>query len=264
MTIACRGRSARQTPGSMIQCHSAHPEGQRERPVEVPATLLPTREVPVGKVPIPSRGEVRREEDEEKGPRHHGCADCCRSTNSSADAVDLGPAAALSCRECGRAFRARSRSSPARSVSGRSKSRTTCRPATPRSCRKRIEAGPNNIWRYAPLLPVPADVADKPNINPGFTKLVKADNLARELGVTGGLYVKDDSGNPTHSFKDRVVADRRRGRPRLRLHHPLLLLHRQPRRRRRRRRRPRRLPLLRVHPARPGAGQGRHGRGVRR
>lgn len=72
--------------------------------------------------------------------------------------------------------------------------------------RGRIEAGPANIWRYAPLLPVPADVATKPNINPGWTKLVKADNLARELGVTGGLYVKDDSGNPTHSFKDRVVA----------------------------------------------------------
>ncbi len=73
--------------------------------------------------------------------------------------------------------------------------------------RKRIEAGPANIWRYAPLLPVPADVADKPNINPGWTKLVAADNLARELGVEAGkLFVKDDSGNPTHSFKDRVVA----------------------------------------------------------
>jgi len=73
--------------------------------------------------------------------------------------------------------------------------------------RKRIEAGPANIWRYAPLLPVPADVAEKPNINPGWTKLVKADNLARALGVTPGkLFVKDDSGNPTHSFKDRVVA----------------------------------------------------------
>ncbi|ARZ68488.1 threonine synthase [Streptomyces albireticuli] len=76
----------------------------------------------------------------------------------------------------------------------------------PEALRRRIESGPQNIWRYAPLLPVPADVADKPGLNPGFTKLVKADNLARELGVTGGLYVKDDSGNPTHSFKDRVVA----------------------------------------------------------
>jgi len=68
-----------------------------------------------------------------------------------------------------------------------------------------IERGPNSIWRYAPLLPVPADVADKPNLNPGGTRLVRAENLARELGLRS-LFVKDDSGNPTHSFKDRVVA----------------------------------------------------------
>jgi threonine synthase len=68
-----------------------------------------------------------------------------------------------------------------------------------------IERGPNSIWRYAPLLPVPADVAAKPNLNPGGTRLVRAENLARELGLRS-LYVKDDSGNPTHSFKDRVVA----------------------------------------------------------
>ncbi len=68
-----------------------------------------------------------------------------------------------------------------------------------------IERGPNSIWRYAPLLPVPADVASRPNLNPGSTRLVNARNLARELGIRS-LYVKDDSGNPTHSFKDRVVA----------------------------------------------------------
>jgi threonine synthase len=72
--------------------------------------------------------------------------------------------------------------------------------------REQIEAGPNNMWRYAPLLPVAAWVADEPNLNPGFTKLIKADNLAKALGMTGTLWVKDDSGNPTHSFKDRVVA----------------------------------------------------------
>jgi threonine synthase len=68
-----------------------------------------------------------------------------------------------------------------------------------------IERGPASIWRYAPLLPVPADVADRPNLNPGWTRLVRAGNLGRELGLRS-LYVKDDSGNPTHSFKDRVVA----------------------------------------------------------
>ncbi|MDP9392906.1 MAG: threonine synthase [Actinomycetota bacterium] len=68
-----------------------------------------------------------------------------------------------------------------------------------------IAAGPRNIWRYRALLPVPEHIADIPNLEPGFTKLVRADNLARELGMRS-LWVKDDSGNPTHSFKDRVVA----------------------------------------------------------
>ena len=72
--------------------------------------------------------------------------------------------------------------------------------------RAQIEAGPASIWRYAPLLPVAPWAADEPNLAPGFTKLVEARNLARELGMTGRLWVKDDSGNPTHSFKDRVVA----------------------------------------------------------
>jgi threonine synthase len=68
-----------------------------------------------------------------------------------------------------------------------------------------IETGPASMWRYAPLLPVPPDVATRQNLSPGMTKLVKADNLARALGMKT-LWVKDDSGNPTHSFKDRVVA----------------------------------------------------------
>ncbi len=75
----------------------------------------------------------------------------------------------------------------------------------PRVTREQIEAGPKNVWRYQPLLPVPADIAESPNMEPGFTRLVRAGNLGRELGVRS-LWVKDDSGNPTHSFKDRVVA----------------------------------------------------------
>jgi threonine synthase len=71
--------------------------------------------------------------------------------------------------------------------------------------RELIESGPTSVWRYAPLLPVPVDVATKPNLNPGWTRLVPARNLARELGLRS-LHVKDDTGNPTHSFKDRVVS----------------------------------------------------------
>jgi threonine synthase len=75
----------------------------------------------------------------------------------------------------------------------------------PAVTRVEIEAGPRSIWRYAPLLPVPADIASFRSTDPGFTRLVDARNLADDLGLKQ-LWVKDDSGNPTHSFKDRVVA----------------------------------------------------------
>jgi threonine synthase len=119
--------------------------------------------------------------------------------------VDLGPAAALSCRECGERF-ALGPIFACELCFGPLEVAYDFPVGDPEGLRKKIESGPENVWRYAPLLPVPADVASKPNLNPGWTQLVKADNLARELGVTGRLYVKDDSGNPTHSFKDRVVA----------------------------------------------------------
>ncbi|WP_377270666.1 threonine synthase [Peterkaempfera sp. SMS 1(5)a] len=127
------------------------------------------------------------------------------SAADSTSTPDLGPAVALSCRECG-----------ARTPLGPNFACPECfgpleiayelPSGDPEALRRRIESGPTNIWRYAPLLPVPADVASHPGLNPGWTKLVKADNLAAELGITGGLHIKDDSGNPTHSFKDRVVA----------------------------------------------------------
>ncbi|MGH3696524.1 MAG: threonine synthase [Pseudonocardiaceae bacterium] len=71
--------------------------------------------------------------------------------------------------------------------------------------RSDIESGPPSIWRYRKLLPVPDDVDDYPNTQPGLTRLVRADRLGAALGLRQ-LWVKDDTGNPTHSFKDRVVA----------------------------------------------------------
>ncbi len=75
----------------------------------------------------------------------------------------------------------------------------------PAVTRAEIEAGPANIWRYRALLPVPVDITESPNTEPGYTRLLRANNLAREVGVEK-LWVKDDSTNPTNSFKDRVVA----------------------------------------------------------
>ena len=68
--------------------------------------------------------------------------------------------------------------------------------------RERIEAGPPSLWRYAPLLPVPGPENGE---GPGWTPLVSAPRLARALGI-GELFLKLDHANPTHSFKDRVVA----------------------------------------------------------
>jgi threonine synthase len=69
--------------------------------------------------------------------------------------------------------------------------------------RESIAAGPPSIWRYAPLLPVEAPA--EPRLAPGFTPLVRAPRLASALGLSE-LWLKLDTSNPTHSFKDRVVA----------------------------------------------------------
>ncbi|MBX6752017.1 MAG: threonine synthase [Micromonosporaceae bacterium] len=78
--------------------------------------------------------------------------------------------------------------------------------ALARVTRADIEAGPANIWRYAPLLPVGQDPDSRVTLNPGLTPLVRADALAEAVGLRAPLWVKDDSANPTHSFKDRVVS----------------------------------------------------------
>ncbi len=72
--------------------------------------------------------------------------------------------------------------------------------------REQIETGPHTIWRYSGLLPVGQDPATRVDSSTGMTPLIRADRLAEELGFTAPVWVKDDSANPTHSFKDRVVS----------------------------------------------------------
>jgi threonine synthase len=70
--------------------------------------------------------------------------------------------------------------------------------------REKIESRQTNLWRYRELLPV--DGEPRCGLNSGYTPLLKADNLARVLGVEE-LYLKDDTVvHPTLSFKDRVVS----------------------------------------------------------
>src|SRR5207245_7083822 len=70
--------------------------------------------------------------------------------------------------------------------------------------RERIESGPASMWRYRDLLPI-EDETPVVSLGEGFTPLVKADRLGAELGLRN-LYLKNDSMNPTNSFKDRVVS----------------------------------------------------------
>jgi threonine synthase len=69
--------------------------------------------------------------------------------------------------------------------------------------REKIAQGPSSIWRYADLLP--ADRGSAVDLGAGFTPLVRAERLAGALGL-GELWIKNDTLNPTNSFKDRVVA----------------------------------------------------------
>ncbi|NJD65252.1 MAG: threonine synthase [Chloroflexi bacterium] len=69
--------------------------------------------------------------------------------------------------------------------------------------RERIANGPASLWRYRDFLPCDAETAV--DIGAGFTPLVHAKNLGKALGLNN-LYIKNDTVNPTWSFKDRVVA----------------------------------------------------------
>ncbi len=69
--------------------------------------------------------------------------------------------------------------------------------------KNRIEAGPRSIWRYADLLPVECETPI--DLGAGFTPLVRAERLGAQLGLSD-LWIKNDTLNPTGSFKDRVVS----------------------------------------------------------
>jgi threonine synthase len=78
--------------------------------------------------------------------------------------------------------------------------------------RRRIQGGPQNIWRYADFLPTTAGppgpsgrLASRVGLPAGCTPLIRADRLAARLGLRE-VWVKNDAANPTHSFKDRVVS----------------------------------------------------------
>ncbi len=74
----------------------------------------------------------------------------------------------------------------------------------PETARRRIQAGPASLWRYTDFLPFERPARDA--LQPGLTPLVRADRLAERLGTGAEIHIKNEAANPTHSFKDRVVA----------------------------------------------------------
>jgi threonine synthase len=154
-------------------------------------------------VPTPARGLAAVGKDEER-PRHVSTAGTSNVTSTSrpvrSSTARFGHASHLACRECGQTYDLGALHACAECF-GPVEVGYDLPPIT----RAQIAAGPPTIWRYASLLPVPPDVAGAPNTEPGCTRLVRADRLAGSLGMRA-LWIKDERGNPTHSFKDRVVA----------------------------------------------------------
>src|SRR5918992_854632 len=75
--------------------------------------------------------------------------------------------------------------------------------SSPDELKRRIQAGPHTLWRYADFLPL--DAPPRASLPTGWTPLVKAHRLAERLGLRE-VWVKNETANPTHSFKDRVVS----------------------------------------------------------
>jgi threonine synthase len=112
------------------------------------------------------------------------------------------PADALKCKECSTTYPLDARYVCERCF-GPLEVAYTPPPGTAEELKRRIQAGPHTLWRYADFLPL--EGAPRSALPTGWTPLVKADRLAERLGIRE-LYVKNETANPTHSFKDRVVS----------------------------------------------------------
>jgi threonine synthase len=112
------------------------------------------------------------------------------------------PADALKCKECSTTYPLEARYVCERCF-GPLEVAYSAPSGTPDELRRRIQAGPHTLWRYADFLPL--EGAPRSALPTGWTPLVRADRLAERLGLRE-LWVKNETANPTHSFKDRVVS----------------------------------------------------------
>jgi threonine synthase len=112
------------------------------------------------------------------------------------------PVQALACKECGSEYELEARYVCERCF-GPLEVRYELGSLDAEGVKRRIQAGPQNLWRYADFLPFAR--APRSALPTGCTPLVKAPRLAERLGLNE-VWVKNDAANPTHSFKDRVVS----------------------------------------------------------
>ena len=112
------------------------------------------------------------------------------------------PADALKCKECGTRYDLEARYVCDRCF-GPLEVAYSAPTADAAELKRRIQAGPHTLWRYADFLPL--EGAPRSALPTGWTPLIRADRLAERLGL-GEVWVKNETANPTHSFKDRVVS----------------------------------------------------------
>jgi threonine synthase len=112
------------------------------------------------------------------------------------------PADALKCKECSTTYPLEARYVCDRCF-GPLEVSYSAPEQSPDELKRRIQAGPHTLWRYADFLPLEGTARSA--LPTGWTPLVRADRLAERLGLQE-LWVKNETANPTHSFKDRVVS----------------------------------------------------------
>jgi threonine synthase len=112
------------------------------------------------------------------------------------------PAEALKCKECSTAYPLEARYVCERCFGPLE---VAYRPpgADAPALKRRIQAGPHTLWRYADFLPLEGPARSA--LPTGWTPLVRANRLAERLGLRE-VWIKNETANPTHSFKDRVVS----------------------------------------------------------
>jgi threonine synthase len=109
---------------------------------------------------------------------------------------------ALACKECGTEYELEARYVCERCF-GPLEVRYDLASLDAESVKRRIQAGPQNLWRYVDFLPF--ETPPRYALPAGCTPLIRAPRLAERLGLRD-VWVKNDAANPTHSFKDRVVS----------------------------------------------------------